>query len=176
MPSSRHEIDSSRLLEFLEEIGRELPRKVVLVAVGGTAMTLLKVKPSTRDIDFTGPADDIAVFRLTLDRVPHGMKVDTWPGGQVFTQILPPDYLQKSKEVRAITNIELRALHPVDIVVSKLGRLDDRDEQDIEACIRSFKISKSAVARRASHVAYVGNEENFEYNIQYALRRFFPGK
>ncbi len=176
MPSSRTEIDSSRLLGFLEEIGRELPHKVVLVAVGGTALTLLKVKPSTRDIDFTGPGDDIAVFRLTLARVPHGMKVDTWPGGQVFTQILPADYLQKSKKLKTITNIELRALHPVDIVVSKLGRLDDRDEQDIEACIRSFKLSKSAIAKRASQIAYVGNVENFEYNVKYALRRFFPAK
>ncbi len=176
MPSSRGEIDSSRLIEFLEEIGRELPHKIVLVAAGGTAMTLLGVKPSTRDIDFTGPADDISVFRATLGKVPHGMKVDTWPGGQVFTQILPADYLQKSKKLKAITNIELRALHPVDIVVSKLGRLDDRDEQDIKACIRKSKLSKAAVAKRASEVAYVGNPEIFEYNIQYALRHFFPSK
>src|SRR3989304_1658885 len=89
MPARGRRISPSRLLEFLELVGQELPRKVVLVAAGGTAMTLLKVKPSTRDVDFTGPGEDIEVFRRTLDTLPHGMKVDTWPEGQVFSQFLP---------------------------------------------------------------------------------------
>ena len=56
-------LDNTRLLDFLGEIDRELSRKickymvmdkqVVIVAVGGTAMTLVNAKPSTIDIDFT---------------------------------------------------------------------------------------------------------------------------
>jgi hypothetical protein len=56
MPSHDPQIDVSSLLEFLDVVAGELPRKIILVGVGGTAMTLLKVKASTRDIDFTWPA------------------------------------------------------------------------------------------------------------------------
>ena len=173
MPSPGRKIDSTRLLEFLELMGQGLPRRIVLVAVGGTAMTLLNVKPSTRDIDFTGPGEDIGLFRRVLGATPHGMKVDAWPDGQVFSQFLPPDYLARSWKVRQLENIDLRALHPVDIVITKIGRLDDRDRQDIRDCIRAFKISKSAIERRASKVEYVGSTENFEYQVQYVLRHFF---
>src|SRR3989304_1252941 len=99
MPTRGRRISPSRLLEFLELVGQELPRKVVLVAAGGTAMTLLKGKPSTRGVDFTGPGvvdcpgreEDIEVFRRPLDPLPHGMKVDPGPDGQVFSQFLPAD-------------------------------------------------------------------------------------
>ncbi len=173
MPSREHKIDASQLFEFLELIARELPRRIVLVAAGGTAMTLLGVKPSTRDIDITGPGQDIETFRLALDRVPHGMKVDLWADGQVFAQYLPPDYLTRSKKVRQLESVELRALHPIDIIVTKIGRLDTRDEQDIRDCIRVFKPSKSAVAERASQIVYVGSEERFEHQVRYVLRSFF---
>src|SRR3990170_860762 len=86
MPSKEPRIGISRLVAFLAAVGRELPREIVLVAVGGTAMTILKVKRSTRDVDFTGPRADIELFKRTLRGIPHGMKVDTWPDGQVFSQ------------------------------------------------------------------------------------------
>ena len=173
MSSPSRRIDSSQLLDFLELVGRELPREVVLVAAGGTAMTLLGVKPTTRDIDFTGPAEDIEVFSRALRTVPHGMKVDTWRDGQVFSQFLPSDYLARSRKIKRLPNIELRVLHPVDIVVTKIGRLDDRDKQDIRDCIRKLKIRKSAVAKRASEVVYVGNEVNFRYHVGLVLTQFF---
>ena len=48
-------LDNAKLLDFLGEIDRELPRKIVMVAVGGTAMTLVDAKPSTIDVDFAIP-------------------------------------------------------------------------------------------------------------------------
>jgi hypothetical protein len=44
------------LVNFLREVDTELVRSIILVAVGGTALTLLSVKRSTRDVDFTFPA------------------------------------------------------------------------------------------------------------------------
>src|SRR3990170_6142914 len=113
MPSPDRKIDSTRLLEFLELMGQGLPRKIVLVAVGGTAMTLLNVKPSTRDIDFTGPGEDIGLFRRVLGATPHGMKVDAWPDGQVFSQFLPPVFFFKNWEPRELYTLPLRAFLPV---------------------------------------------------------------
>ncbi|MGA2789468.1 MAG: hypothetical protein ABSF00_01735 [Candidatus Bathyarchaeia archaeon] len=41
-------LGSRVLLGFLEEVDKELGRKITLIAVGGTALTLLGAKPSTR--------------------------------------------------------------------------------------------------------------------------------
>jgi hypothetical protein len=43
------------LLEILEQWNRFLRRKVHLIACGGTAMTLMDIKPSTKDVDFIVP-------------------------------------------------------------------------------------------------------------------------
>lgn len=167
-------LDRRALLDFLSEVEKELDRRIVLVAVGGTAMTLLGAKESTIDVDFTGPGADVAAFKAVLKSLPHGFKVDTWPEGQVFSQFLPDDYLSRSSSIKAIGNIELRALHPVDIIVTKAGRLDERDMEDIEACIKKFHPTKREVAARANQVTYVGREENFRHNIQVILQRLFP--
>jgi hypothetical protein len=46
-----YRLDKNRLLDILREWNRFLKRKVHLIACGGTAMTLIGVKPSTKDID-----------------------------------------------------------------------------------------------------------------------------
>jgi len=48
--------DKSTVFGFLQEVDKELKRKITLVAAGGTAMTLLDVKSSTIDIDFDSSA------------------------------------------------------------------------------------------------------------------------
>src|SRR4030042_1389814 len=166
-------LDKSVLLDFLTVLDDEIGRRITLVAVGGTAMTLLDLKPSTIDVDFTIPSKDRLVFDESLSKVPHGFKIHSWPDGAVFSQILPNDYLEKSIAVAEFQHIFLRALHPIDIVVTKIGRLDDRDVQDIEACIKRFNISKNQIEERAATVNYVGNEEIYQNNLHYVLERFF---
>jgi len=93
--------------------------------------------------------------------------------GAVFSQILPEDYVEKSIGIKQVGRLELRALHPLDIVVTKIGRLDERDIEVIESCVKKFKLSKSQVLKRARKITYVGREENYEINLQYALKRSF---
>jgi hypothetical protein len=50
-----YRIDKQTLLDTMEQWNRFLKRKVHLVACGGTAMTLLQVKSSTKDVDFMIP-------------------------------------------------------------------------------------------------------------------------
>jgi len=163
---------STLLLDFLE-VDKELERPVTLVEVGGTALTLLDAKTSTIDVDFTIPSDDYGVFKKTLSSIPHGFKVDCWKDGMVFSQGLPDDYLERSSAIRKMKRIQLRALNPVDIVVTKIGRLDARDKQDIETCIKKFKLTKNQIAKRARDVEYVGRDENYETNLKYVLKDFF---
>jgi hypothetical protein len=50
-----YKLNKDRLLEILGDWNRFIKRKVHLIACGGTAMTLLGVKPSTKDVDFMAP-------------------------------------------------------------------------------------------------------------------------
>jgi hypothetical protein len=149
-------LDGSELVLFLEEVEKELGRDITLVAVGGTALTLLGVKPSTMDVDFTIPSDDYGEFQNALKSTPHGFKVDSWRDGAVFSQMLPDDYLRRSLEIRRLKRIRLKALNPVDIVVTKIGRLDERDKQDIEACIKRFKLRRSQISKGQSRSSMSG--------------------
>jgi len=166
-------LDKSVLLGFLEQIDAELNRKITLVAVGGTALTLLDAKSSTIDIDFTLPGEDYDEFQRALRIVPHGYKVDCWKDGMVFSQILPDDYLKRAVVMRKMKRILLKALSPVDVVVTKIGRLDARDKEDIENCIKRFRLTKNQVAKRANEVQYVGREENYRIHLRYVLRNSF---
>jgi hypothetical protein len=170
--------DKNALLEFLEVINESLTKKITLIAAGGTAMTLLDLKPSTIDIDFTIPSIDLPEFEQALKNNPTGYKVDRWADGYVFCQSLPDDYLDKSIKIKEFSHISLRTLNPVDIIVTKIGRLNQRDIQDIEKCIKEFKISETDIRARAAQVSptYVSKEEDYLYHLNWAIEKFFKNK
>ncbi|MDO8538612.1 MAG: DUF6036 family nucleotidyltransferase [archaeon] len=167
-------IENKQLLDFLEEIDKELDFRIELIAVGGTAMTLLNLKPSTIDVDFDLSFEHKKLFQSALKKIPHGFKLDLFSNGLIFSQQLPEDYKKKIIPIKAkFKNIELFALHPLDIVVSKIGRLNERDEEDIRDCIKKFKITKNQVMKRAKQVDYIGREQNYQINLKFALKEFF---
>lgn len=51
--------------------------------------------------------------------------------------------------------------------------MDERDEQDIESCIKKFKIKKSQIIKRAKEVGYAGNDKVFKGNLEIMLKKFF---
>ncbi|MDE1727910.1 hypothetical protein [Candidatus Nitrosotalea okcheonensis] len=137
-------------------------------------MTLLDGKPSTIDVDFTVPKEYYDDFLSALKTVPHGFKVEAWPEGQVFSQMLPSDYLAISILIETtLKHIELRALHPLDIVITKIGRLIGRDLGDIEICIRNFGLKADQIRERASKIGYAGNDEVYEMKLNVVIRDFF---
>ncbi len=170
-------LDNSRLLDFLGEIDKELYRKIVVVAVGGTAMTLANAKPSTIDVDFTIPEEYYGEFENAKKIVQPGFRVDVFCDGAVFVTVLPENYLEKSIRIKTkLKNIDLRSLHPIDIIITKIGRLDKRDEQDIESCVSKFKITKKQIEKRAKDMNYAGNDKIFQDNLKTVLRKFFKEK
>ena len=137
-------------------------------------MTLLNAKPSTIDVDFTIPREDCDEFERAERIIQSGFHVDTFRDGAVFVTSLPDDYLEKSKLIETdLKNIDLRTLHPVDIIITKIARLDGRDEQDIESCITKFQITRKQIEQRARSVGYAGNDMVFSYNLETVLRKFF---
>ncbi|NHJ33758.1 MAG: hypothetical protein FK732_12940 [Asgard group archaeon] len=167
------QLDKTILYDFLDTLDDELSRTFIVVAVGGTAMTLLNLKPSTIDIDFMVSSSDYSEFQKALTNLSHGFKVDVYVDGMVFSQDLPDDYLEKSIPIVDFDHIYLRALHPIDVVVTKIGRLNERDLQDIEVCIQKFNFQKEQIEKRANQVQYVGLEENYIHNLRFILEKFF---
>ena len=167
--------DKSALFGFLSVLNEDLTKKITLVAAGGTAMTLLDLKSSTIDIDFTIPGCDRVDFEQALKSDPPGYKVDRWTDGCIFCQTLPSDYLEKSIKIKEFSHISLRALQPTDIIVTKIGRLNERDLQDIEACVKKANVSEAEIRERALLVVqtYVGPEENYLYHLNLVLDKFF---
>ncbi len=137
-------------------------------------MTLLDLKPSTVDIDFTGPSEDISQFETAHLSLHHGFRIDSWKEGQVLMVLLPSDYLEKSLPVKSpLEKIKLRALNPIDIIVTKIARLNQRDWQDIESCITNRGVTADQIRLRAEEVGYAGSETAYELNRDSVLNKFF---
>ena len=163
-------IDKNDLLEWLRAADKKLKKKIVLIAVGGTAMTLLGLKSSTRDVDFCIKSEDKKDFEKALGKK---FNVDLFTDGYIFSEQLPEDYAEKSKEILNLNSLSLKALSPVDIVITKAARLNARDEEDIRALSKS--VDKEELIRRFESVvnSYSGKEEDYRHHLRVVLKRFF---
>ncbi|HLC62532.1 MAG TPA: DUF6036 family nucleotidyltransferase [Candidatus Nanoarchaeia archaeon] len=163
-------IDKNDLLEWLRAADKKLKKKIVLIAVGGTAMTLLGLKSSTRDVDFCIKSEDKKDFEKALGKK---FNVDLFTDGYIFSEQLPEDYAEKSKEILNLNSLSLKALSPVDIVITKAARLNARDEEDIRAL--SKYVDKEELIRRFESVvnSYSGKEEDYRHHLRVVLKRFF---
>lgn len=61
-----YRIDKQGLLNIISAWDAFLKRKVYLIACGGTALTLLGVKPSTKDIDLIVPNPDEHEYLVSI--------------------------------------------------------------------------------------------------------------
>ena len=163
-------LDKTVLLDLLRTVDAQLSRPIIVVAIGGTALTLLDAKISTVDVDLAFPDRDLDEFQRALRALPKpGFRMDCFGDGDIFGLTLPNDYLQRCIPIEKFRLLELRTLSPVDIVVTKISRLDDRDKQDIMACVRRFKLTKEQIAERAGQVELAGSEEQYHANLKIVL-------
>ena len=163
-------IAKSELLKWIRGADKRLNKKITIVAVGGTAMTLLGLKPSTIDIDLCINSKYKKYFEKALDKK---FKVDIFTDGFIFSEQLPSDYGEKSKDILELKNIILKALSPADIIITKAARLNARDEEDIGILARYVK--KEELMERFNDVVgtYAGDEKVYRHNFEVVLRRFF---
>ncbi|MFH1588054.1 MAG: DUF6036 family nucleotidyltransferase [Candidatus Diapherotrites archaeon] len=166
------QIKKEGLLSLLKKVDEKLSKKITLTAVGGTALTLLNSKDSTKDIDFDLNKEDYQEFKKILEEIPHGFKIDLFEGGFIFSQQLPSDYEEKTIAIKEpeFNKIELKTLSPVDIVASKIGRLSTADEEDIKTTIKKFKLTKKQIIKRTKQIEYAGYEKTYEINLKALLK------
>ena len=163
-------IDKNDLVKWLQKVDKDLKKHILVVAVGGTAMTLLGLKSSTVDVDFCVNSKDKEELEAAISGT---FKVDIFVDGYIFSEQLPDDYMSKAKEIIEMKNITLKALSPTDIIITKAARLNARDEEDIEAL--SKHVDKEILVKRFKIVVktYAGSEKQYNENFNHILKMFF---
>jgi len=163
-------IDRNALLQWLKEIDGKLKGRTTVVAVGGTAMTLLGLKPSTIDIDLCVTTKERPQLESATGKK---FKVDIFTDGYILSEQLPDDYSEKAKEILTLKNLVVKALSPVDIIITKAARLNARDEEDIKSLVKF--VAKEELMERFSQVVgtYAGHEEQYRYHMEVILKRFY---
>ena len=163
-------IEKNDLVKWLQKVDKNLKKHILVVAVGGTAMTLLGLKSSTVDVDFCVNSKDKEELEAAISGT---FKVDIFVDGYIFSEQLPDDYMSKAKEIIEMKNITLKALSPTDIIITKAARLNARDEEDIEALAKH--VDKEILVKRFKIVVktYAGSEKQYNENFNHILKMFF---
>ncbi|MFH1917073.1 MAG: DUF6036 family nucleotidyltransferase [Nanoarchaeota archaeon] len=161
MAHNPEEINAERLFKLLESLSKFVDKKIRMYALGGTALTILKLKKSTLDIDLNIASETEYVYLLKIfEQVgfekkgsirwmsQEGMVFDIFHGSHILGTNLLSDCLKKSKFIKAFGLIELYTLSLEDIIISKLARGDTRDFDDIKSILEHEKIDIPKLASR----------------------------
>jgi len=141
----QYRIEKNRLFDILSIWDGFLKRKVHLVACGGTALTLLELKESTKDIDFLVPEKaEYSYLIATLENLGYEQKTgygwskddgfifELFPGNAIFTTILVESPLKENNNimVKEFNYIYVGILNYYDLLISKLFRSTAVDRDD----------------------------------------------
>lgn len=152
-----YRIDKDGLLDTLSAWDGFLKKKVHLIACGGTALTLLGIKPSTKDIDLVVP--DIEEYKYLINILKelgyksasgwgwerdNGFIFDLFKGKAIHTTELLESPLNKTNHIfiKEYSYIYLGVLNYYDIIISKLFR---STTVDIEDCLLLFKNNRTEI-------------------------------
>jgi hypothetical protein len=141
-----HRLTKEQLLDELTQWNHFLKRKVRLIACGGTAMTLLGVKPSTKDVDFMAP--DLKEYEYLIkvmqslgykpatasgwQRDNQQFRFDIFPGKHIHTTELLVSPLEQGRNVpfKKFSRLYIGILNDYDLISSKLMRGTSVDFED----------------------------------------------
>jgi hypothetical protein len=156
--------------------------RVHLIACGGTALTLLKIKDSTKDIDFIVPEEnEYQRLMKFLKHLNYGEKggglaheddpnfiYQFWCGNRVFTTDLLDSPLEKGKHIliKKWTHIYLGALNLIDLIITKMNRGDQVDRDDCIAAFATGQVNPEALLDRYSEAA------RYDLNPEKVMRNF----
>ncbi len=161
-----YRLGKNQLLEILEEWNRFLKRKVHLIACGGTAMTLLGIKPSTKDVDFMVPNTKEhgyltkqlrelgyeAVTGYGWKRPREIFHFDLFRGNAIHTTGLLMSPLEEGRHtlLKEYSFLYIGILNDYDLICSKLMRGTRVDFEDC-LCLAEARIANISVDRLVEH-------------------------
>ena len=183
-----YRIDKQGLLNAMSAWNGFLKRKVRLVACGGTALTLLDIKASTKDIDLLVPETNEYVYLLKILKDlgyrsssgvgwarDDGFTFDLFRGKSVHTTELLESPLDKGNNlpVKEFSRIYLGVLNYCDILISKLFRGTSVDMDDCMMLIKAKRaeIDIGTLSRRFKETAsYDVSEDRVRNNLEHFMR------
>ncbi len=181
-------IDKTALLDTLSQWDRFLKRKVHCIACGGTALTLLNVKVSTKDIDLILPKpEDYKYLTNTLKDLGYnqvtgsgwqrekGFVFDLFVGKTVFTTELLESPLKEGNHFlfKEYSSLYLGILNYYDLIITKLFRYTSVDVEDCLALLhkRHSEIDiEKLKARYIETSSYDISDEKNLNNLEYFIK------
>ncbi|MBU3933518.1 MAG: hypothetical protein KKH11_02480 [Candidatus Omnitrophica bacterium] len=181
-------INKQGLLDRMSVWDSFLKRKVHLIACGGTALTLLGAKASTKDIDLMVP--DLVEYEYLITLLKQlgyksasgwgwaredGFIFDLFRGKVVHTTELLESPLNKGNHIliKEFSYISLGVLNYYDIIISKLFRGESIDIEDCLALMRHKRqeINIELLIKRFQKTASFDiSEEKVNKNLKYFLK------
>ena len=188
---NNYRLGKGELLATLEDWNRLIPGrgKTHLIACGGTALTLLGYKESTKDVDFIVPnvreherliefLKSAGYKETTGDgwkREGESIIYDLYRGKRIFTTELLDSPLEKGKhrKILEMNKIYLGVLNPIDWIISKMFRGTMVDREDCATLARNEFIDLKELEERYVETAkYDTSEERVLKNLEYIIDDF----
>ena len=179
---SKYRITGRELIETIDNWEHLISFKVNLIGCGGTALTLLEIKESTKDIDMIVPVQNeyerLMTFLRTIGYEEKGNGLahsddpfflyQFWVGNRVFTTELIDSPLDPGRNIpiKKWRHIYLGALNLQDLIITKMFR---GTQVDIDDCVTAFAVSKmdpeALLERYAEAAKYDLNPEKMMANF-----------
>jgi len=185
---NKYRIDKKALMNTIRGWDTFLKRKVRLIACGGTALTLLDIKASTKDIDLMIPDQNEYRYLMAILeqlgykpktgsgwRRDNGFIFDFFRGKSVHTTELLESPLDKKNHVlvEELDHIYLGALNYYDLIISKLFRGSGTDFEDclILVKMKGMEIELKLLEERFRETAsFDVSESRVNKNLEHFLR------
>lgn len=161
------------LAELIKELEKrtDLREPITMLIAGGMAIHLYTAARVTTDVD--------AEFSKRI-LLPNDLIVETRDGQMLYLDsnynstfaLMHEDYQQDAVPVPIGTDlVNVYVLSPIDLVVSKIARLNGPDKTDIAAIISMFHISVEEIQKRTEEAlsGYVGNIDYLRMNLNEVL-------
>ncbi len=147
-------IDKNTLLDQISAWNSVVPGKIRLIACGGTAMTLIGAKESTKDIDLMIPEEnEYKKLISTLEKIGYKnvtgngwskdneVVFDIYCGNKIHTTELVHSPLEpgRSLMLKKYSKISIGILNYYDLIISKLFRGTSIDYDDCESLAEKKK-------------------------------------
>ncbi len=182
-----YRINKQTLLDVMGQWNRFLKRKIHLVACGGTAMTLLQVKPSTKDVDFMVPRTGehgylIKVLKtLGYEQVTGSgwqrkgdiFRFDLFEGNRIHTTELLESPLEPGNHtlLKEYSRLYIGILNEYDLIASKLMRGTTVDSEDCLMLMKSIR-HRIDIERLVNHYRELASYDIAEARIAVHIDRF----
>jgi hypothetical protein len=166
---SKYRITGRQLIDTIDNWEGLINFKVKLIGSGGTALTLLGIKESTKDIDMIVPVqkeyERLLTFLRSIGYQDRGNGLihpdaplflfQFWTGNRVFTTALLDSPLDPGRNIviKEWRHIYLGALNLQDLIITKMFRGTQVDIEDCVSAFAAFEMDPEALLERYAEAA-----------------------